>query len=144
MQPIKEIIKEIGLPVGIMFGFSSIAIAMSVVSGIRAQKSWILPIPSAIFLLVVVGMISYFANDSIKRRKAWAQEKAMWAGQSAAIRSSPIMEEKKTVALDKRLQSIEGIIGYLDQSIKMGQEPKDLAPVILILAKEIKNVRDEK
>ena len=46
--------------------------------------------------------------------------------------------------LDPRLQSIEGIIGYLDQSIKMEYEPKSLAPILLFLAKEIQNIRNEK
>ena len=50
----------------------------------------------------------------------------------------------QTVTLDRRLQSIDGIIGYLDQSIKMGQEAKDLGPIVLFLAKEIKNIHDGK
>lgn len=46
--------------------------------------------------------------------------------------------------LDPRLRSIEGIIGYLDQSLKMGYEPKQLVPIVLFLALEIKKMQDLK
>lgn len=64
-------------------------------------------------------------------------------GELAAIQSKPILEEKKSISLDYRLQNIEGIIGYLDQSIKMEYQPKDLIPIILQLAKEIKSIKDK-
>lgn len=149
MQPINEILKEIGLPIWICWGVSIFAIAMAFIyaaSRKGAEASWlsVLPLPGAIFTILLMGMIIYSANDSIKRRKAWNQEKARYDGELAAIRAVPVLEEKKTVTLDKRLQSIDGIIGYLDQSIKMGQEPKDLSPILLVLAKEIKSVRDGK
>jgi hypothetical protein len=50
--------------------------------------------------------------------------------------------EEKSQILDPRLQSIEGIIGYLDQSIKMKHEPQQLVPILLFLAKEIENLRN--
>lgn len=53
-----------------------------------------------------------------------------------------LWKKKQQSSLDHRLQSIEGVIGYLDQSIKMGKEPKDLTPIMLFLAKEIKTIRD--
>ena len=52
--------------------------------------------------------------------------------------------EENSQILDPRLQSIEGIIGYLDQSIKMEQEPQKLVPILLFLAKEIQNIRNGK
>jgi|GEM_PF-5379240 len=52
--------------------------------------------------------------------------------------------EENSQMLDPRLQSIEGIIGYLDQSIKMEHEPQKLVPILLFLAKEIQNIRNEK
>ncbi|MBS0605866.1 MAG: hypothetical protein JSR57_02850 [Verrucomicrobia bacterium] len=147
MQPLNEIVKEIGVPVWICFGFSFFLIVMTII-GAASEKTpampWVsvLPLTSIVTVAIMMGMIFYCTNDSIKRRKAWNQEKARFAGELAAIRSAPVLEEKKTVALDKRLQSIDGIIGYLDQSIKMEHEPKDLTPILLALAKEIKNVRD--
>lgn len=66
----------------------------------------------------------------------------MYQGQQMAKLTSPPMEEKTTIVLDHRLQSIEGVIRYLDQSIKMGKESKDLTPIMLFLAKEIKTIRD--
>ena len=50
--------------------------------------------------------------------------------------------EENSQILDPRLQSIDGIIGYLDQSIKMEHEPHQLLPILLFLAKEIQNLRN--
>lgn len=149
MQPLNQIIKEIGIPVWICWGFSAAAIVMAIickVSGKSREESWlsVLPLPGILVLSLTTGMIFYFANDSIKSRKKWDQERAMHNGELAAIRGSPVLEETKPVTLDRRLQSLEGIIGYLDQNIKMEQEPKNLTPIMLFLAKELKTIRDEK
>ena len=53
-------------------------------------------------------------------------------------------EQENSQILDPRLQSIEGIIGYLDQSIKMGHEPQKLVPILLFLAKEIQSIHNGK
>ena len=51
--------------------------------------------------------------------------------------------EQNPKILDPRLQSIDGIIGYLDQSLKTtGETPRYLVPIVLFLAKEIKNIKD--
>ncbi len=151
MQPISEIFKEAGLFTWIFLGISSVAITMVVIGAVKMKRedgmgSWVSVIPfhSITFVLVVVGMVLYCANDSVKRRKEFDQQRKMYEGQLVARQAAPLMEEEKSVALDRRLQSIDGMIGYLDQSIKMGQEPKDVTPIMLFLAKEIKNIRDGK
>jgi hypothetical protein len=149
MQTITQIVKEIGVPVWICWGISALVIVMTLVSRRRGQgaesKSWlsILPIPGIAVLLLSMAMIFYFDNQSLERRKEYDHKTAAWQGQLAAMRSSPLIEEEKIITLDRRLQSVDGIIGYLDQSIKMGHEPKNLTPIILALAKEIKGIRDE-
>jgi hypothetical protein len=60
------------------------------------------------------------------------------------METNSYQSEENSQILDPRLQSIDGIIGYLDQSIKMEHEPQKLVPVLLFLAKEIKNLRNGK
>lgn len=60
------------------------------------------------------------------------------------MKTNLYQSEENSQILDPRLQSIEGIIGYLDQSIKMEYEPNSLAPILLFLAKEIQNIRNGK
>jgi hypothetical protein len=149
MQPINQILKEIGLPIWICWGFSIFGILVVTIYSLsikNTEASWfsVLPITGMLSLIITMGMILYSANDYVKRKKSWAEERERHAGELIAIRSGPVLEERKTVTLDKRLQSIDGIIGYLDQSMKMGQEPKDLTPILLALSKEVKNIRDRK
>ena len=150
MKTIIEILKEVGFPFWIMLGALSFGIAILIICAVKARgkarKSWFegLPLAGPIFALIMVGTMLYFANKDVKRKKAFDERKAMHLGEMVAIQSSPLMEEEKSVALDKRLQSVEGIIGYLDQSIKMGRAPQDLTPILLFLAKEIKTIRDER
>lgn len=150
MQPLNEILKEIGLPVWVCWGTSALIIVVAIVASApwkgAEAKTWlsVFPLQGFIALVLTMGMIFYCSNDSVKRRKEWEQSKSLYAGQLAAIQASSLIEEKKEISLDRRLQSIEGIIGYLDQSIKMGQEPKALTPIMLSLAKEIKTIRDKK
>jgi hypothetical protein len=90
-------------------------------------------------------MTFYFENDSIGRRKKHDQEMAKWKMERAAMITSWNKEKaERAPDLDSCLQSIEGIIGYLDLSIKMGHEPKELVPITLFLAKEIQSIRDKK
>jgi len=85
----------------------------------------------------------YSANDSIGRRKERDQEMTKWKKEIAAMKTFWNKEKtERTPNLDWRLQSIEGIIGYLDQSIKMEYEPKNLVPILLFLAKEIQSMRN--
>jgi hypothetical protein len=93
---------------------------------------------------MTMGMIFYCENNTLKTRKEFERETAMREGEIAAIKRSPILEETKTVGLDYRLQSIDGIIGYLDQSVKMDHTPENLTPIVLYLAKEMKKIRDGK
>lgn len=149
MQPFNEIAKEIGafwIFLGIFAFFLGLAVVIALCSERSVGKAFPteLPIYGIITFVVTVGLIFYSANGSVKRRKESDQARALYLGQLAAQRSSPLLEEKSTITIDKNVQSLDGIIGYLDQSIKMGKEPKDLTPIILVLAKEIKNVRDGK
>lgn len=60
------------------------------------------------------------------------------------MKTTSYQAEETSKTLDPRLQSIEGIIGYLDQCVKMDHEPEKLVPIILFLAKEMQKLRDGK
>lgn len=149
MQPIYDILKEIPFPVWMCWGFGLFVFGMAVKQSLHKRASGsktllsTLPIQGMTVFIIAVGMTLYFSNDSAKRKKEERQRRARWQGELAAIKASPLIVEKKTVALDSRLQSIEGIIGYLDQSVKMEHEPQNLTPILLVLAKEIKKIRDD-
>src|SRR6185503_3907070 len=104
MQPLNEILKEIGLPIWICWGASVFAIVMAFICAASRKStgvSWlsVLPLPGTVFAILMMGIIIYSANDSIKRRKAWDQERARYAGELAAIKAVPVLEEKKTITL---------------------------------------------
>lgn len=149
MQPVTEILKEIAFPIWMVWGVSIFALTMSTIATIRVSEGKTLlasiPVTGLTTLIVTMGMILYFANDSIGRRKERDQEIAKWKKEMAAMKTSWSKEKAERMPdLDSRLQSVEGIIGYLDQSIKTEHKPKNLVPIILFLAKEIKAIRDEK
>ncbi len=147
MQPITEILNEIPFPVWLCWG-SSFALAASPVvsmtgdiSGLKTPLT-ILPKKGLVILLLSMGLIFYSANDSIGRRIKHDQEMAKWAKEMAVMKTSwKKAKEERALNLDPRLRSIEGIIGYLDQSIRMDHEPKELIPIILFLAKEIQSLQ---
>lgn len=147
MQPINEILKEIQLPTWICWGLSIFASAAGIMSAIQTgggEPKKIcaeMPVAGLICQFLVMGMIFYFANDAVGRKKERAQELSKLKAETAAIqaaRNEKIMG--KTLDLDCRLQSLEGIIGYLDQSLKMSHEPKQLTAIVLFLAKRIQQM----
>ena len=140
MQPISEIIKEIKLPIWICWGATLLFCVIYTIEAIFNKNTQVkslflaIPIQGLIALIIGMGLIFYCANDSLAWKKELKEYRKPWSEQ-----------KKDTVrGLDWRLQSIEGIIGYLDQSIKMGHEPEKLVTIMLFLAKEIKNIQDAK
>ncbi|MEI6242119.1 MAG: hypothetical protein WCP39_01790 [Chlamydiota bacterium] len=151
MQPINEILKEIQFPIWLCWGASIIAMVASSIGAMLGNTTGAkallaaLPTTGLVVLLFTMGLIFYCANDSIGKRKEQDQERTKWKKEMAVMKTSWNKEKaERTLGLDWRLQSIEGIIGYLDQSIKMGHEPKELVPITLFLAKEIQSIRDRK
>lgn len=140
MQPITEVLKEIEFPIWVCWGAAIFALATSTIGAMRVNGAKTLlasiPIMGLTTLIITMGMILYFANDSIGRRKERDQEMAKWKKERAAMKTSWNKEKaERTPDLDSRLQSIEGIIGYLDQSVKMGHEPKGACACYLISCK---------
>lgn len=151
MQPIKEILKEIQFPIWLCWGISLFASTIPAIGALYSKNSeitaWhrLISIPGLTMSIVVMGLIFYCANDLAGRRKEQNKEMERWKAELAAMKTYRHNPENKTVTtLDWRIQSIEGIIGYLDQSVKMGHEPSQLAPIVLFLTKEIQKLREGK
>ncbi len=151
MQPITDILKEIDFPIWLVWGIAVYTLAISTAGTMHAsgatEKTLLSSIPLKGFcaLIISMGMILYFTNDSIGRRKERDYQMEQWKKEVAVMKAIENNQyTKETPNLDPRLQSLEGIIGYLDQSIKMGYEPKELVPIILFLTKEIQRIRDDK
>ena len=151
MFPIKEIFKIIGLPIWIGWSSSLASIIFFSIAAILAKNDAAkvalitVVITAAIPLFLVSGIIFYSANDSLKKLRVSEEERRIWKKELTAMKTSRDEKQEKGIrGLDWRLQSIEGIIGYLDQSIKMEYEPKQLVPIMLFLAKEIQSIREGK
>lgn len=143
MQPISEIVKEIGFPIWMFWGLAIFLIGIVVINNMHQQKMWLtlLTINALLTLVITIALIFYSANGSVKRKKESEQQLARWQGELAVLEQNAF-KENPTLNLDIRLQSIEGIIGYLDQSIKMEYEPENITQIVLFLSKEIKKIRD--
>ncbi len=151
MEPINKILKEIPFPIWLCCGTSIFAFVAGTIGAMHGNTPRakallaILPTTGLVVLLFTMGLIFYSANDSIGRRKEQDQEMTKWKKEMAATKIFLNKEKaEKMPELDWRLLTIEGIIGYLDQSIKMGHEPKELVPITLFLAKEIQSLRERK
>jgi hypothetical protein len=141
MQIISEVIKEIYWPIWILWAASFFLIGIyNTAIFYRSEKSLqlaLLLIPNIIMFATSIFIMIFFSNDSVKRKKG---SKQRWSIHNEILSS---IDKKIIHKLDIQVQSIEGIIGYLDQSIKMNYKHEKSDELILFLACEIKKLRDQ-